>query len=124
MPEGLHSDYLKGSSDYPLSGGKRGLGKDAFVPIEDLPGGESPEDILLNIEEGRVELKDEEEKIVVAKDKKAEVVHNPSLHGSRQGGVEVVGSRKLVLKREGVLLNTRDIKGQKRNDGRKPKSKN
>lgn len=34
-----------------------------------------------------------------------------------------VGSRKTVLKRECVLRNTRDVKGQKRNDGRKPRDK-
>lgn len=118
MQEGVgHIDYPRGSSDYPISGGKRGLGKDAFVPIEDLSSGESPEDLLLRKEEE--ELNDDQEQKMI--NDKVEVVHKPVLLGSRQSGGEVVGSRKAVLLKEKILTNTRYIKGQKRNDGRKPK---
>lgn len=64
MQEGVgHVDYPRGSSDYPISGGKRGLGKDAFVPIEDLSDGENPEDLLINAEEKALKGDEEEEKL-------------------------------------------------------------
>lgn len=126
MQEGVgHIDYPRGSSDYPISGGKRGLGKDAFVPIEDLSSGESPEDLLLQKEQGELNDDDQEKrKREVEYINRLDERRNPAPLGSRQGGGELVGSRKAVLLKEGVLTNTRDIKGQKRNDGRKPRSKN
>lgn len=64
MIEGVgHIDYPRGSSDYPLSGGKRGLGKEPFIPIEDLPGGENPEDQLIKAEEKALKGGEEEEKL-------------------------------------------------------------
>ncbi len=96
MPEGLHSDYLKGSSDYPLSGGKRGLGKDAFVPIEDLPGGDNPEDLLIAKQEGGEDTKEGSEDLaggarVIKTERK---IYPVMTGGLGQGSGEVVGIRK------------------------------